>query len=45
MIEFLKKKKKKKLLNPLKISNNLIDGGDKYLYDNHGGASTTSYEE
>ena len=43
MIGFLKKKKK--WLNLLKISNNLIDGGDNDLYDSHGGVPKPSYEE
>ena len=33
------------MIESFEISNNSIDGGDKDLYDNHGGASTTSYEE
>ena len=35
-IPFQKKKK-------FKISNNSTDGGDKYLYDNHGGSSSSNY--
>ena len=37
-ISFPLKKKKK-----FKISNNSTDGGDKYLYDNHGGSFSSNY--